>query len=145
MKHKLSLLGVLLFTAYLSSAFTVKNIDQVAVTKEASIHLQMGGNWNIGYYFDGKTDQTESFSAYTFDFNGDGSISIFHGGTVGYPGQYETSGSTMNLMFNQEELSPLNGSWDIIVYNDSQLKLQRGESQLVFAKNGNSGFPPNFQ
>ena len=145
MKHKLSLLGVLLFTAYLSSAFTVKNIDQGSVTKEAAVLLQMGGNWNIGYYFDGKTDQTESISAYSFDFNGDGSISVFHGGAIGNPGQYVTSGSTMYLMFNQDDLAPLNGNWDIIINNESQLKLTRSESQLVFIKNGNGGNPPNFQ
>lgn len=144
MKHKLSFLVLALFTVCISSAFTVKNIQSDATNFSKDVRL-LGGDWVIGNYYDGKANQTETVSAYSFTFNADASISIYHGGAVGYPGQYTMTSSTMSFWFNQSDLAPLNGDWQIVSSDDTSIKLARDNSQLVFLKNGNPGTPSDLQ
>ena len=146
MKHKLSLFLVVLFTYFISSAFTVKNIEtNNNINVNNIIQLAMGGDWVIGTYTNGKGDFTQSLSQYSLTFNGDGSISVFAGSAVGVPGQYSESASTMSLFFDQPDLSQLNGDWQIVSKDDSMIRLARDNSQLVFVRNGNAGTPTDIQ
>ena len=146
MKHKITLLATVLFTALLSSAFTVKNLQSnTLITTSPVVKSVVGGDWIISTYYDGKTDQTATVSAYSFTFNGDGSIAIFHGGAFGAPGQYSNNGTIMSLYFNQDDLSQLNGDWKIVSQNDNAIQLMQGSRELDFVKNPNAGNPSDLQ
>ncbi len=147
MKHKLAILVAVLFTAVISSAFTVRNFQSNGTLSTLNnVKVSMGGEWLIGYYFSGKSDRTETVSANSFTFNGDNSISIYRGGTFGSPGQWKVVGSTMTLGFNQSDLVSINGDWTIVSIDDMGITLQQGVNRkLVFVKNSNPGFPSDLQ
>lgn len=82
------------------------------------------GDWKVTYFFD-KQEETGNYSAYTFTFNEDGSLSATDGSqtwTGAWTSGFDDSADKFLLDFNgapPSALSELEEDWRIVVMNDT--------------------------
>ena len=110
--------------------------------------LAEGGDWEVTYFFDSDTDETNDFNGYTFSFNDNGTL-IADNGTNTVEGTWSISddsnssddddGSSddldFNIFFNVSQASDfedLNDDWDIILVNSNKI-------ELIDVSGGNGG------
>nr|WP_294786174.1 hypothetical protein [uncultured Flavobacterium sp.] len=101
------------------------------------------GSWNIPYFFDA-SDQTTSFSGYSFVFKSDNSVTATKG-AVTETGQWEFlsqyGAGKLILTFNSQPLSKLKVTyygWNLFEINNSEIRLRavsNNSSYLYFSKN----------
>ncbi|HSD06226.1 MAG TPA: hypothetical protein VLC96_03185 [Flavobacterium sp.] len=84
------------------------------------------GTWKIPYFFF-DTDQTSSYSGYSFVFKNDYSV-VATKGTISETGQWETKVNNgvreVKLSFNSDVLKKLNNNWDVYEFNNSHIRLR---------------------
>lgn len=137
MKHSITILAFAVILGLFSSSFTVNKSVTFSNDKIKTSLSVVSGDYVVGYFYDSKSDQTQSVTGYSFTFESDGSIYIVHGGAVAYPGQYTSDNNIMSLNFVQSELSAMNGTYTIVSNDVNGVKLVDGDKQLIFVPNTN--------
>lgn len=102
------------------------------------------GNWRITYFNDSGNDETSQFSAYSFQFNGDGTVIASKNNdtkTGTWTEGSDNSQSKLILNFgNNPPFDDLNEDWHVTMQNESMIKLQHvsggngGTDLLYFEK-----------
>ncbi|WP_420319777.1 hypothetical protein [Flagellimonas sp.] len=83
------------------------------------------GTWTVSSYLDDGADETNNFSAYTFNFNADGSVTADNGGATN--GTWATENGDNKFVLDFGAVTPLdefNDDWDVISVSDTQLELR---------------------
>ncbi|MCD9577031.1 hypothetical protein [Flavobacterium soyae] len=84
------------------------------------------GTWEIPYYFD-DSEQTSSYSGYSFVFKSDNSVVATKGG-ISETGQWTSTVQDnvreLQLTFSSALLSKLNNYWKLFEFNNSQIRLR---------------------
>ncbi len=98
------------------------------------------GIWYVSYYFHGQ-DETYLYTSYTFTFNTNGTVLAQGNQTVnGTWLKYINSGNdSLELDFDGGTLSDLDDDWELIEFNENQIRLKDGSGSstdyLYFSKN----------
>lgn len=98
------------------------------------------GNWYVSYFFDGQ-DETYLYTNYIFTFNISGTVLAQGNETVnGTWLKYINSGDDyLELDFDGGTLSDLDDDWELIEFNENQIRLKDGSGSstdyLYFSKN----------
>ena len=112
----------LLFSAVLFTAACGKSKDDNTVP--GGSNPPASGVWKISYLFS-KSDKTDNYSGYTFEFNTDGSLTAVNGGQSWagtWSTNYDDSANKFCIFFSASvpsALSELEEDWLIIEKNDS--------------------------
>lgn len=84
------------------------------------------GTWEIPYYFE-DSEQTSSYSGYSFVFKSDNSVVATKGG-ISETGQWTSTVQDnvreLQLTFSSALLSKLNNYWKLFEFNNSQIRLR---------------------
>ena len=98
------------------------------------------GSWYVSYYFHGQ-DETYLYTSYTFTFNTNGTVLAQGNQTVNGTWLKYTNGGDdyLELDFDGGTLSDLDDDWELIEFNENQIRLKDGSGSstdyLYFSKN----------
>ncbi|GAB5400006.1 MAG: hypothetical protein Aureis2KO_15910 [Aureisphaera sp.] len=104
--------------------------------------IAQSGNWQVTYFWDTDSDETNDFAGYTFRFNNDGSLVATNGSTTmngtwsvedddsNSSGDSDSNDSTddddFNIFFpvpDTNDFEDLNDDWDIVSISDNRIEL----------------------
>ena len=83
------------------------------------------GNWIVSSYLDDGNDQTNDYTAFTFSFEADGSVTANDGSVTN--GTWSAQNGNNKLVLDFGATSPLdefNDDWDVIAVSDTQIELR---------------------
>jgi len=111
-------------------------------TQSEIIQFVEGNSFIISSFIDSNIDETNDFACYTFEFNGNGTVTAISSNNT-YSGTWSITNSSsnddgynnldFNLNFNlTNDFEDLNDDWDIVTYSSSTI-------ELIDVSGGNGG------
>jgi len=109
-------------------------------TSEVLEQLAEGSGWEVTYFFDNDSDETNDFNGYTFIFNDNGTL-VTTNGTMTHEGTWSISDDSnssdndddsssddvdFNIFFNvsqDSDFEDLNDDWDVILINSNKIEI----------------------
>ena len=137
--NHINLLGTMLVLFYAISCSTDEAISDQEITSADIDEIRAivsSGDWEITYYFDSDSEETDDYQGYSFTFNSDGVLAATDGNTA-LSGSWsitdsnssnDDSGSSdidFNILFSSPAIfEELSDDWDIIKYSNSKFELR---------------------
>ncbi len=154
MKLKLSTLVVLLTMGLVTSCSkddSPNNAQNNTSSVDQLKRIAQNGDWQVTYFFDTDTDETNDFNGYAFKFNADGTLVATKGSTTvngtwsvvdddsnsssGDDDDDSTDDDDFNIFFpvpDTNDFEDLNDDWDIVSISDTKI-------ELIDVSGGNGG------